>query len=132
MESKNIGQEWSIYLYTSTHESTLAIINNLNLCAVWRLDISCTPLDSKCVSTLSEILSSNKTIKILHLVSSQLTGGMKEVSDALFTNTTLQELLLFNVSVTDEDTVNLSNMLSSNKTLKVLQLSNCNITDNSV
>ena len=132
MENKSTGQEWSVYLSTSTPESTLAIINNLNLCGVWRLDILRTPLDSKCVSTLSEILMSNKTVRTLHLVSSQLTGGIKQVSDALFTNTTLQELWLSNVSITDEHTTHLSNMLSSNKTLKVLQLSNCNITDNGV
>ena len=71
-------------------------------------------------------------MRTLHLVSSQLTGGIKQVSDALFTNTTLQELWLFNATITDEDTTHLSNMLSSNKTLKVLQLSNCNITDNGV
>ena len=60
MENKSTGQEWSVYLSTSTPESTLAIINNLNLCGVWRLDILRTPLDSKCLSTLSEILMSNK------------------------------------------------------------------------
>ena len=60
MENKSTGQEWSVYLSTSTPESTLAIINNLNLCGVWRLDILRTPLDSKCVSTLSEILMNNK------------------------------------------------------------------------
>ena len=46
MQSKNTGQEWSIYWSTSTPESILTIINNLNLSAVWRHDISHTPLDS--------------------------------------------------------------------------------------
>ena len=127
MESKNTGEEWSFYLSTSTPENIPAIINNINLCAVWWLGISHTPLESKCISTLFEILTSNKTITILQLVSTQLTGGMKQVSDALFTNTTLQELWLFNVFVPDEDTTPLCNMLSSNNTLRVLQLSNCEV-----
>ena len=61
-----------------------------------------------------------------------LTGGIKQISDALFTNTTLEVLSLNNVTITDEDTSHLSNMLSINKTLEELGLINCNITDNSV
>ena len=36
----------------------------------------------------------NKTMKILWLWSSSLTGGIKQVSDTLFTNTRLEELVL--------------------------------------
>ena len=97
------------------------------------LYIDNTSLDSKCVSILSEILKTNKTIKILVLWSSSLTGGIKQVSDSLFNNKTLEQLVLFNVTdITDEDITHLSTMLSSNTTLKVLWLSNCNITDNGV
>ena len=97
------------------------------------LYIDSTSLDSKCVSILSEILKTNKTIKILELLSSSLTGGIKQVSDSLFNNKTLEQLVLFNVTdITDEDITHLSTILSSNTTLKVLWLSNCNITDNRV
>ena len=90
-------------------------------------------MDSKCVSILSEILKTNKTIKRLELFSSSLTGGIKQVSDSLFNNKTLEQLELFNVTdITDEDITHLSTMLSSNTTLKELYLSNCNITDNGV
>ena len=90
-------------------------------------------MDSKCVSILSEILKTNKTIKTLVLWFSSLTGGIKQVSDGLFNNETLEQLVLFNVTdITDEDITHLSTMLSSNTTLKVLRLSNCNITDNGV
>ena len=68
----------------------------------------------------------------LFLRYSSLTGGIKQISDALFTNTTLKTLSLINVTITDEDTSNLSTMLSINKTLDKLQLFNCNITDNGV
>ena len=97
------------------------------------LNIRYTSLDSKCVSKLSEILKTNKTIKTLDLRSSSLTGGIKQVTDSLFNNKTLEQLVLFNVTdITDEDITHLSTMLSSNTTLKVLELYNCNITDNGV
>ena len=92
-----------------------------------------TSLDSKCVSILSEILKTNKTIKTLVLLSSSLTGGIKQVSNSLFNNKTLEELWLWDVTgIADEDITHLSTMLSSNTTLKVLRLPNCNITDNGV
>ena len=97
------------------------------------LEILDTSLDSKCVSILSEILKTNKTIKILWLHTSSLTGGIKQVSDSLFNNKTLEQLVLSDViGITDEDITHLSTMLSSNTTLKVLYLPNCNITDNRV
>ena len=90
-------------------------------------------MDIKCVSILSEILKTNKTIKRLWLESSSLTGGIKQVSDRLCNNETLEELALANVTgITDEDMTHLSTMLATNTTLKVLELSNCNITDNGV
>ena len=76
-------------------------------------------MDSKCASILSEMLKTIKTIKILELFSSSLTGGIKQVSDDI-------------TGITDEDMSYLSNMLVSNTNLKVLVLNNCNITDNGV
>ena len=92
-----------------------------------------TSLDSKCVSILSEILKTNKTIKTLELDSSSLTGGIKQVSDSLCNNETLEELVLYNVTgITDEDMTHLSTILATNTTLKELWLPYCNITDNGV
>ena len=100
---------------------------------MWRLDIWHTSLDSKCVSILSEILKTNKTIKRLWLFSSSLTGGIKQLSDSLCNNETLEQLVLSIVTgITDEDMTHLSTILATNTTLKVLWLSNCNITDNGV
>ena len=90
-------------------------------------------MDSKCVSILSEILKTNKTIKRLQLRSSSLTGGIKQVSDSLCNNETLEQFVLFNVTdITDEDMTHLSTILATNTTLKELHLYNCNITDNGV
>ena len=95
------------------------------------LDIWDTSFDSKCVLILSEILKTNKTIKTLQLWFSSLTGGIKQVSDRLVNNRTLEQLLLFNVTgITDEDMTHLSTTLARNTTLKELHLINCNITDN--
>ena len=100
---------------------------------MWSLDIQYTSLDSKCVSILSEILKTNKTIKTLWLDSSSLTGGIKEVSDSLCNNKTLKQLVLSNVTgITEKDRTHLSTILATNTTLKVLELPNCNITDNGV
>ena len=100
---------------------------------MWRLDIWDTSLDSKCVSILSEILKTNKTIKRLELESSSLTGGIKQVSDSLCNNETLEQLWLYHVTgIIDEDMTHLSTMLATNTTLKDLDLTNCNITDNGV
>ena len=100
---------------------------------MWRLDIHSTLLNSKCVLILSEILKTNKTIKTLRLQSSSLTRGIKQVSDSLFNNRTLEQLVLDNViGITDEDMTRLSTILATNTTLKELCLSYCNITDNGV
>ena len=127
------GSRWSIYLRSSSPESALVIISNLSKCAVMTLDIHSTPLDSICMSTLSaDLQTTNKTMIHLYLRYSPLTGGIKQISDALFTNVTLKVLALINVTITDEDTNHISNMLSINKTLDKLNLVNCNITDNGV
>ena len=100
---------------------------------MWSLYIWDTSLDSKCVSILSEILKTNKTINSLELEFTSLTGGIKQVSDSLFNNKTLKKLRLWNVpDITVEDMTYLSTMLARNTTLKELHLINCNITDNGV
>ena len=133
IEQQTKGSRWCINLRSSSPESALVIISNLSKCAVWGLDIHSTPLDSICISTLSaELQTTNKTMIHLVLRYPSLTGGIKQISDALFTNTTLKSLSLINVTITDEDTSNISTMLSINKTLEVLELFNCNITDNGV
>ena len=127
------GIEWSICLNSSSPESTEVIISNLNKCVVWNLDMRYTPLNNMCVSTLSEALKINKTMKKLEVFSCPLIGGIKQFSDVLFTNTTLEDLVLDNITgFTDEDIFHLSNMIASNTTLKVLRFRYCNITDHGV
>ena len=130
IKEQQTRKEWSIELYSSSPESTAVIINNLNKCTVWKLHTEDTLLDIKCVTILSEILKINKTIKRLELRSSSLTGGIKQVSDALISNAILEKLVLYDVTgITDEDMTHLSNMLAVNESLKKLRLLYCNITD---
>ena len=132
-EEKQLGQEWSIRLKKSSSKIALAIINDLNECAVTTLDIRYTPLTSSFMSTLSDILSKNKTLKRLVFFDSPFPGGdMKQLTRAISTNNTLEELVLENVPVTDEDTTYLSDMLETNQTLKLLRLIACNITNNGI
>ena len=133
IKEQQTGKEWSLELHSSSPESTTVIINNLNKCTVWSLYLFNTPLDSKCQSIFSEILKANKTIKKLWLYSSLLTGGIKQVSDSLSHNMTLEKLRLYNITgITDDCMSHMSGMLARNTTLKELWLYNCNITDNGV
>ena len=125
-------EEWSIDLHSSSPESMLVIMNSISKFAVRRLSIHNTQLDSKCVSKLSEVLYTNVKIRDLFLEYSLFTGGIKQVSDALINNITLEWLWLDNIPLTDEDKIHFSTMLSINKTLDQLGLINCNITDNDV
>lgn len=125
---QHTGKEWS--LWSSSPKSSWVILNDLNNCAVRELEILNTPLDTKCVLTLSEVLTTNKILKTLWLRCSPFNDSIKLVSDALYTNATIEVLELYNTTLTDEDTLHLSNMLTVNKTLKVLHLSN--VTDNGV
>ena len=132
-EEKQLGQEWTIRLKKSSSKIAQAIISDLNECAVTTLDIRYTPLTNSFMSTLSDILSKNKTMKRLVFFDSPFPGGdIKQLCTAISTNTTLEELVLENVPVTDKDTTYLSDMLETNQTLKLLRLIACNVTDNGI
>ena len=124
------GKEWHIELRSSSPENALIIINDLDKFSVRELCIDSTSLDSRCMSTLSTKFTKVKKLMFKHFTLPA--GGIKHVSDALITNTSLEALLLWHVPITYEDTTHLSNMLSFNTTLQTLDLSNCDITDNDV
>lgn len=131
-EEQGTEKEWNIFLTKSSPESTLVIIRNLNEYIVRTLDIRNCHLNSACMSTLSEVFDKNETVKRLYIYSSQLDGSIKQFYNALLTNTTLERLVMWSVTLTDEDITHLSDVLASNKTLTGLTLSNCNITDNGI
>ena len=119
---------WRIELRSSTTESALVLIDNLDQFAVRELCIEDTSLDSRCVLTLA--MKFTKVKKLLINSSSLPMGSIQQVFYGLAPiNASLEALFLWNVSITDDDIDCLSKVLSNNKTLKVLDLSNCDITD---
>ena len=133
IKEQQTGKKWSIRLWSSSPKHALIIIDNLDMCTVRSLFIVSTPLDSMCVSKLSEVLTSNKTIRSIHFNYCKITGDIKLIFDALVTNTTVEKLLLSGTKgITDEDITHLSEMLTVNKVLESLDLLNCKITDNHV
>ena len=131
--------EWSIWVYKSSPESLLVVISNLNECPVKGLILNDTPLDSNCITVLSGTLARNKKLKTLELHSSSLTGSIKQITEALSTNDTLETFGMWNVklAITDndedeDDASHLSYMLHTNNVLKGLHLHNSNINDKCV
>jgi hypothetical protein len=69
---------------------------------------------------LCKLLTTNKTLKILNIKSKE--PNLKEISEALKKNNTLEELFLEDCSIKDDQLKFLSQMLRENKSLKVLNL----------
>lgn len=123
---------WKIYFKTSSPDSVLNVLCNLNDILVRGLDIRDTPLDSCCISELSHLLTYNKTMEYLRILSSPLPPkGLKMITNALSNNTTLKSLGFWHdLNITDEDILHISTLLSGNKTLEELRLYSCsNITE---
>ena len=119
---------WRIELRSSTTESAQVLIDNLDQFAVKELSIEDTSLDNRCILTLAEKFT--KVKKLLFNSSSLPNGGIQQVLYAVaHTDTSLEGLFLWNVPITVDDVILLSQVISNNKTLKILDLSNCDITD---
>ena len=131
IKEKQPGREWNIDFHTSNTESAFIIIKNLNKCAVRGLRISYTQLDNSCLSTFSDFLTTSTKLKWLQLHCCPLVN-IKQLFDGLSNNFSLEMLWLYDVTVTEEDTIHLSRLFSTNKVLKILYLSKCNITDKGI
>ena len=132
-QQKKIREEslWRIELRSSTTESALVLIDNLDQFAVRELCIEDSSLDSMCVSKLSRKFTKMK--KLLFNSSFLPIGSIKEVIFGLAPiNTSLEGLFLWNVPITEDDVICLSQVISNNMTLKILDLSNCDISDKGV
>ena len=124
LKTEQTGKDWSICLITSSPESALVVINNLNEYIMRALYINQTPLDNTCVSALSEILKTNRTMKRINFISSPL---IKPLMDALCINRSIDrleiELYLQNTSLEDDDIMIICHTLTTNKTIERLVLS---------
>ena len=129
-EEEQSANKWNIHLYQSSSESAEIIVKNLNL--VRGFVFYMMTLSNSCVSALSDELTTNETLKVLHFYYSPLTGGVKKINDALYINKSLEVFWFNGVPMTEEDVTQLSDMLSVNTTLQSLRLIACNITDSYV
>ena len=126
------GKLWRIIIISSSPDSLLEVFRNINKCQVKGVEISNTPLNSDCVSELSRVLQSNKTIQTFNLNSSPLPPDhLYLISNALSVNTTLKTLVLYgDVTITDKDIPHICFIVFVNNSLEQLYLYNCrNISD---
>lgn len=128
---KETNEYWRIILESSTPESSLKVFSNINESLVRGLDILHTTLDNCCISELSHVLSSDKTMNVLYLMSSPLPpNSLQMLCKALSSNKTIKTFLLSgDDNFTDEDIPHVCKMLSINTTLEQLYLDCSNITD---
>lgn len=128
---KETNEFWRIILESSTPESSLKVFSSINESLVRGLDILHTTLDNCCVSELSRMLTSDKTMNVLYLMSSPLPpNSLEMLSKALSSNKTIKTFLLSgDDNITDEDIPHVCKMLGINTTLEQLYLDCSNITN---
>ena len=123
---------WKVLIFSSSPNSLLVVFRDINNCLVKGVEIFNTPLNSDCVSELSRVLESNKTIETLNLNSSPLPPDhLHLITNALLVNTTLKTLSLYgDVTITDKDIPHICFIVFVNNSLEQLYIYNCrNISD---
>ena len=125
------GKQWWIRCNSSSSKSLLTLFNNINECLVKGLRIYDTLLDSCCVTGISTVLSCNKTIQELTLISSPVpSNSLEMITNAVSCNTTLKSLELWgDRTITDKDIPHIIDMIIINRTLEELHFVSNNITD---
>ena len=118
---------WWIELKSLSPQSLLTLLTDINECQVGELYIVNTHFDSNCVSQLSQVLTHNKTMKVLHLFSSPLlTNTYHLLTTTLTYNKIMKGLYLYNdTNITDNDIPHLSHLIINNNTLQHLYLNDC-------
>ena len=122
---------WSIVLSRLSPQSLLTLLIDINECQVRSLDIWNTRFDSNCVSQLSQVVISSKTMEVLYLNFSPLLSDTYHLlTTAVAGNKIIKELYLWNDNnITDNDIPDFCSLITNSKTLQVLDLSLCpNIT----
>ena len=121
---------WWIELKLLSSESLLTSLSDINECQVRGLYIENTHFDSNCVNKLAQVVTFNKTMEYLYLISSPLLPDTYYLlTTALKNNKMLKELYLFDDNNISHDIPHLCHLLANNTTLKVLDLAGCpNIT----
>ena len=131
LKKEHTENEWSMILNSLSSESTGVIFKNLNMSAVRKLNISNTPLDSKHVSTLSEILPDNKTMTNLQLSNCNITdNSVRYIYEGLTKNQTLTLLdISDNPQITSASTSTIAELINTTKSLRYLHVDNISFID---
>ena len=118
---------WCIVLYTLSPQSLLTLLTDINECQVRSLYIWNTHFDINCVSQLSQVVTYNKTMEDLRLISSPLLPNTYQLlTTALTGNTIIKVLSLYNdTTIGDNDIPHLSHLIIYNNTLQILCLDEC-------
>ena len=128
--------EWSIKLETLSSKSLLTIVTDINEeCQVRGLYIENTRFDSRCVTKLAHVVTTNKTLEDLRFVSSPLLPNTYHLlTTALSSNNTLKSFdLVDDNNITDEDITHICDLITNNTTLEYLNLKDCrNITKSGI
>ena len=131
LKKEHTENEWSMILKSLSSESIGVIFKNLNMSAVRKLNISNTPLDSKHVSTLSEILRDNKTMIELQLTNCNITdNGVRYICEGLTKNQTLTSLdITYNPQITSASTSTIAELINTTKSLTELRINNISVNE---
>ena len=116
-----------ISLKSLSPESLLTLLTDINECRVKALYIRNTNFDSNCVDQLSHVVTYNKTMEDLSLISSPLLPDTYQLlTTALTKNKNIKRLDLYNdKNISDKDIPHLCHLINNNETLKVLSLRGC-------
>ena len=131
LKKEHTENKWRMILKSLSSESIGVIFKNLNMSAVRKLNISNTPLDSKHVSTLSEILRDNKTMIELQLANCNITdNGVQYLCKVLTKNQTLTLLdISNNPQITSASTSTIAELINTTKSLRYLHVNNISFID---
>lgn len=130
LSQENIAREY-ILLNSSSPDSALVLLSMIDQTGITELEISHTPLNEDCMRYICQCISNNQ-LKRLEFYDTSLSGGLKKLANSLRNNTSLVQLDLENITISEGDVSLLSEVLTVNKSLQMLTLENCDISDNGV
>ena len=125
-------QHDSIYLDSSSPESTVLLLSQIHQTKIRELEIDNTSLDEQHMYCITQCLLNNQ-LKRLWLWNTELTSNLlSSLTAAVSINTSLERLQLEYEEITEDDVGRISKLLTVNKTLQRLDLYYCGISDSGI
>ena len=121
-----------IYLDSSSPESTVLLLSQIQQTKIRKLRIFDTSLDEQHMYCITQCLLNNQ-LKKLWLWNTKLTSNLlSSLTAAVSINTSLEILELWREEITEDDVGRISKLLTVNKTLQSLDLYKCGISDSGI